>query len=161
MTPWNERPREVRYLLNPAFCSAILASCAMGYEVRAKAPMPLALAFLCLPIILHGDTRRSLPRSGNASLNNWLLEHREATIGFGKRASSLLPYSREALMFGCSRGILEVVHEGLKSNVEKPASIYKQSQELESCAKAARYLGMWLADSGTPSTIYALWGVAP
>ena len=161
MTPWDHRPREVKYLLNPAFCSGVLTSCALAYEGKSGEPMPLALAFLCLPIVLHGDTRRALPKTVNANLNNWLLNNRIVTVGFARRARSLLPYTREALSFGASRGILQVTPQGVKSNLTKPAQIYRQSPSLELHAKAARNLGIWFAESGSPSMIYSLWGVAP
>jgi len=133
----------------------------MGYEYKTNEPMPLALAFLCLPVVLHGDTRRALPKSSLANLNNWLLQNRVATAGFGSRARSMLPYTREALLFGAARGVLQVTAEGLRVAGITPAKLSRQSTELQEYAKAARNLGMWFAAAGSPSTIYALWGVAP
>ncbi|MEP6756324.1 MAG: three component ABC system middle component [Chthonomonadales bacterium] len=161
MTNWVDRPREVKYLLNPAFCAAILASCVLGYRTRKNEPMPLALAFLCLPIVLHGDTRRALPKSTKSNLNSWLLSNRIITADFAKRAQSLLPFTREALLFGVSREVLMVSNNGIETSIDKLSTINASGTTIAEYAKAARNIGVWFAESGSTSTIFSLWGVAP
>jgi len=53
MRSWIERTNEVAYLLNPAFCGRILYASVKEYENKANQPMPFALIYLILPLVLH------------------------------------------------------------------------------------------------------------
>ena len=68
MTPWRERSLEERNLLNPGFCATLLWYAAQGYASERKMPMAIELSFLVLPLVLHLETRESLPRAITTSL---------------------------------------------------------------------------------------------
>ena len=63
MKKWDERPNEVKYLLNPAFCGRILFSMINEYQKTANRAVPFPLLFMVLPLILHEDTRNAISRS--------------------------------------------------------------------------------------------------
>jgi len=81
MKPWTERTREEAHLLNPPFCCVTIASACAGYSESRDEPLPFALVFMVLPIVLHKQTRESLPRTTRTSVPAWLQEHAEARIG--------------------------------------------------------------------------------
>src|SRR5258708_7959918 len=99
MMPWEKRPVEIASLLNPAFCAEILRLCVREYENIAYRPLPYPLIFLILPIILHSNTRKSIPFPNRTQLYVWLQSHQEAKVGFAERMRQLVPVTREALMF--------------------------------------------------------------
>ena len=75
MSSWRGRPQEEVSLLNPAFTSTGLWSAARGYlktdgSGRSDA-LPFTLAFLVLPLVLHRQTRESLPTSTRTSVAVW------------------------------------------------------------------------------------------
>jgi hypothetical protein len=61
MRTWTERSNEVAYLLNPAFCCAMLTSSVLDYTSIKSEGMDYPLVFMVLPIILHAPTRKALP----------------------------------------------------------------------------------------------------
>lgn len=77
----------------------------------------------------------------------------------------LAPYTKEALMFGGTRGFLTISTDAIsaeeswkrKVNAERKRS----SDEVRSCAKKAEFLGKWFARAGSPTTVMALMGVRP
>ena len=108
MTPWSMRPLEQRTLLNPGFCSMLLWHAAIGHEDApgAAGPMPLELAFVVLPIVLHRETRELLPSKASTSMAVWLEDHALARSRIAQRAPMLVPFVREALLFGGLHGFL-------------------------------------------------------
>src|SRR5262249_7113123 len=95
MTPWDPRPAAAANLLNPAFVATVLASCVQAHGA-ARGPLPLPLAFLIAPVVLHRATREALPKSTATSLPGWLQDNAERLVGFGARARALVPFAREA-----------------------------------------------------------------
>src|SRR5215204_450597 len=73
MQPWAARVIEEANLFNPAFCATVLAKAADEFAKKANRPLPFALAFLILPIVLHHGTRSALPGSTVTSLLPWLV----------------------------------------------------------------------------------------
>lgn len=165
MTLWRERSIEERNLLNPGFCATLLWHAAQGYSLGRKAPMAIELSFLVLPFVLHLETRESLPRSIMTSLPTWLSEHPLVRTRLGERAAALRSFTREALVFGGSHGLLSISHEGVRANDEMRkrvnASVKATSDEVRECTKRAEFLGRWLEKAGAPETVMALLGVRP
>ena len=48
MIEWNERPEEIKYLLNPAFCARIIYSALEEYKKISNKSMPVTLIYLGL-----------------------------------------------------------------------------------------------------------------
>ena len=112
MRSWQERPIEYANLLNPAFCSILLQKAIRGYQKQKQQDMPYPLIFLVLPIILHSSTRQVLPRDTRTKLHIWLQRQPEVRAGFSDRAKNLVPYAKEALIFGMQTGIIDISASG-------------------------------------------------
>jgi hypothetical protein len=161
---WAERPTELANLLNPAFCGFLLYAAANSYQDEAGQEMPMALCVLVLPLVLHKSTRESLPRAISTTLLAWLAQNQSVLVEFPLRVRNVLPYSREALLFATSRGLLRAVNGGFASGAERVASTTRwaeQSDEVKQCLSKARFLGKWLAQAGDPATIYQSFGIQP
>ena len=165
MTSWHERSIEERSLLNPGFCATLLWHAAHGYASERNMPMGIDLSFLVLPFVLHLETRESLPRAISTSLPTWLSEHPLVRTRLGERASMLCPFTREALVFGGSYGLLSLSQDGVRANDAMKRRVNAVSKttsdEVRECAKRAEFLGKWLERAGRPETVMALLGVQP
>jgi len=165
MMSWTTRPPEERALLNPGFCSCLLWHAASGYQAAVQAPLPFDLAFLVLPIVLHRQTRESLPRTTRTSFAVWVDEHPLARSHVADRARMLLPFSKEAMIFGGTHGLLDlngaVVWASPKWKKRIVAELKTSTDEVRDCAKRAEFFGKWLAGSGSSGTVMAILGVRP
>lgn len=166
MIDWLTRSAETRNLLNPSFCSILLWSAARGYaEQSRKKALPFEIAFLILPIVLHRETREALPRSQRTSIAAWVDENQLVRSHITERSRLLVPFTREALMFGGLYGVLKFSgSEVLGANEwDKKISetINACSAEIRECVKKAEFIGKWFAKTGNASTVMALLGVKP
>ena len=163
MIAWQERPTELAHLFNPAFCGALLVRAVNAYALEASRGMPFSIGFLVLPIILHEPTRETLPASKSTSLLRWVQRQPEVRIGFADRLRSLVPYTREALIFSMSQRVLSVEHGRLEVRKKMGAMtrLGRKSEEAKQCASKATLVGKMLALAGEPATIFATWGVRP
>ncbi len=165
MKLWSERPREEAHLINPAFCGAILTSSIAGYSSLETTGMPFPIAFIVLPTVLHKLTREAFPRSARTSLAAWLEEHGEVKIQFHERLVSLIPFVREALLFGMLHKWLVLTNVGrmqtTKTESDVQRFIRKSDGEAKGCLSRALFVGKWFAASGSVETVMALWGIRP
>jgi hypothetical protein len=166
MKNWNDRVVEEANLFNPAFGAVLLAEAADHYDEKAHHGLPFALAFLVLPIVLHENTRRSLPKTTLTGLLPWVQEHRESLVGFSERVRQLQAVSREALLFGLQTEILRIDDQGLvkigsrrKTVTNKRAPYF--TDEVNECVERCGFLGRWFATAGPTSNIFSAWSVAP
>jgi hypothetical protein len=123
--------------------------------------MPWLFSFLVPPVVLHQETRRSLPKTTNAHLSSWLIQHAEVHAGFGDRAAAFAPVVQEALRYGMTTQALAFESDGLVAHVPERTPDLLQSEEARECAKKAAFLGRWFARTKDPATTFALFGVAP
>jgi hypothetical protein len=165
MKPWAERPTELGYLFNPGYCGWLLREAVEGYASEAPGGMPLPLAFLALPVVLHKPTRDLLPRSVASTLLVWLQESPEVRVGVAERTRELAPFAREALLFLGSRGHLAVTDDGRLTVGGKlgkgKAALLARSGDLKDALQKARFVGRWFAAAGTPAAVFQAWGVCP
>ena len=165
MKSWAKRPKEEAFLLNPAFCSTAITASVAGYTTIDSEGMPIPIVFLVLPIVLHKPTRELLPPNVRTSLPAWIQENASVRILFYERAKSLIPYTKEAVLFGLVHKTLELQQNGkLQTNIldSKVSSLsQKLEEEVKECILRARFVGRWLAAAGSPQTVMALWGVCP
>ena len=165
MKQWAERTREEAHLLNPAFCCVTITSACAGYSESNDHPLPFALAFMVLPIILHKHTRESLPRTPRTSMPAWLLDHAEARIGFHERLMALRPHTREALYYGLAFDWIAMGDLGVIRCVAPAALINRAVGSLDGdardCVSRARFLGKWFGAAASTETTMALWGIRP
>jgi ABC-three component (ABC-3C) system Middle Component 3 len=165
MSQWTSRPPEERALLNPGFCSCLLWQASVGYQSAAHAPLPFDISFLVLPTVLHRETRESLPKVVRTSLAAWIDDNPLAPSRIADRARTLVPFTKEAMLYGGIHGLFELQGGAIAANPEwkkRIADDWKDStDEVQSCAKRAEFVGKWLASSGSSGTVMAILGVRP
>jgi hypothetical protein len=161
MNSWENRPKEIAYLLNPPFCGEVLCQTIKEYVKKTSNPLPYPLLFLILPIILHYNTRRKINRE--KKLHTWLQQNPEVKIGYPKRAKELIPITKEAINF-----LLQVEAIKIDENAgvtlvphKRHENICMHSEEIKGCYQKAKTLGRWFATAGTVATVYIMLGVKP
>lgn len=165
MTSWVERPSEEQSLLNPAFCANLLWHAARGYAREDSGALSFEEAFLVLPIVLHRETREGLPHSTRTSLTVWLDQNPLARGRVESRARQLVSFTKEALTFGGTHGLLRF--EGCRLQADEnwrtvvDRVLAESSNEVRDCAKRADFVGKWFAQTGSAATVFALMGVRP
>lgn len=65
-------------LFNPAFLARLLHAAVNDYERSAAKAMPVPLAFLLIPLVLHKPTRADLPTHASSQMQTWIREHPRA-----------------------------------------------------------------------------------
>jgi len=165
MIPWKQRAREEANLLNPAFCGALISLAVADYAESEHRGMPFSLSPLILPVVLHKATRELLPRSIRTSLAAWLDETPSVRLGFVERVRTLVPYSREAVLFAGAHGALQFVNGGRLATGASAISTTKferaATDEARACLRSARLIGRWFANAGAEHTVLLLWGIQP
>jgi len=163
MVPWEERPIEIAHLLNPAFCSLVLRESIASYSNEREQGMPYAIAFLILPLALHRSTRESLPKRVTTQLHEWLDTYPQVKTEFAVRTRRLLPYTREAMIFGIQKEVIALTLGGYllcPGSSTKPNS-WPSNSEPSICLDTGGFLGRWFALTGEASTVFRLWGIRP
>jgi len=164
MIPWAQRSQEERGLLNPCFCANLLWHSAQAYA-ESGSPLSPEESFLVLPIVLHREIRERLPRSTRTSLAVWLSETPLARGKIARRAQLLVPFTKEALLFGGIYGFLHLDGDGLHADAQWQRAINRvlrvSSDEVRHCVKTAAFAGKWFAQTGGAVTVLALMGVRP
>jgi hypothetical protein len=158
---WEDRPSIIGNLLNPAFCSEIIRAASKTYSTESKRPMPYALIFLILPFILHKPTRDCYPKSARTHFYAWLESNSYVKINIDERIKSLVPFTKEAIMFLVSRQLIEIDETGgvLTSKfIEKRVF---EEDDLKDIILKSRLLGKLLARSGSVISTYAILGIKP
>jgi hypothetical protein len=165
MIAWAARSPEERGLLTPSFCAQLLWHSARGYINNSNAALRFELSFLILPMVLHRETRESLPGGIATSLPVWLDRNSLARSRIADRARLLVPFTKEALLFGGLHGLLLIsggmITPSLNWRRRVAATLSDSSDEVRNCARRAEFLGRWFAKSGSPDTVMMLLGVRP
>jgi hypothetical protein len=162
LLPWEERPIELANLLNPAFCALLMRDTAGGYQSLSSQGLPYALAYLVLPVVLYPPARTALPSSTASLLTSWLQEHPTVQFQVATRVPQMLPYSREAVLFGLQTDLLRVDDEGeLRPGARRVPASTAAETEVGECRKAAALIGRWFGKTADPSLVLALWGLRP
>jgi Family of unknown function (DUF6521) len=162
MNPWDQRPRELRTLLNPAFCGLLIARAVIAYEERSAKPMPYSLVLLVLPISLHPATRAIFKSKPRAFLTTISSENPEIQIGLAERARGLMPYSMEALSYLSERNMIRVSDQGgISIDPSQVMKSIKGTEDTKSCQTIAKVLGKKIAETGDRATVYTSLGIRP
>ncbi len=165
MKTWSTRPTELAYLFNPAYCGWVLREAIEGYSSVKPDGMPLPMAYLVLPVVLHRATRDLLPRGVATTLHGWLQVHPELRINFADRTKELAQFTREAVLFLGVRGQLRVGEGGAVTVAGKlgggKAALLENSEEIVESLSKAKFVGRWFASAGEPTTVFQMWGVCP
>lgn len=166
MKHWEDRAPEVANLLNPAFCGQIIHRCALSHTRESnETAMPYALAFLVLPLVLHRETRQAMSATRH-HFQVWLNANQHIKVGLAERARSIVPYTREALVFLQQTEAMRVrtPDAGLVAAARlrrQPRRRFSAGDETRDCLRKAETLGKWFARASSPATVYASLGLMP
>lgn len=161
MKPWNQRPREIRNLFNPAFCGLVLARGIEGFSETTRS-MPFSLTLLILPLCLHKRTRDQIKEAKQSYFTKILQEHPEIRVDLAQRARSLLPYTMEAFAYLMACEAIDVDDSGciaVRNNMVRKS--ITGTQDTKDCQTVARSLGRKLALIKDRVTIYTTLGIRP
>lgn len=165
MSAWSDRTIEERALLNPAFCSLLLWHFASAGGVPGTRALTFSEAYLVLPIVLPKVSRESLPRSTRTSVAAWIDENPTFQTSLAVRCRAMVPFTKDALIFGGTRQLFQVSTDAIRANEESRrnvnATLRRASAETQACFKKAAFLGAWFIETGSPNTVMALLGIQP
>ena len=157
---WEFRTEEIANLLNPAFCCLLVQDVVVAYSKENENSIPFSLIYFILPIVLHKETRESLPVKKTTSMHSWISNKQHLKIGFSERIINLKTITNEAIFFGCQNNVLTFDDNGIASKKQIKKSSWKKETETYQCRKKATFLGKWFALNDETS-IYLSWGVIP
>ena len=161
MRAWSDRAPEVAHLLNPAFCAEVCRRATHAYTAQSGAPLPVPLAYLILPMLLHRETRAEFSHRTRQKMHSWIQEHPELRVGFADRVRRFAPYTLEALSFLVCTGSATLSKGGLSLSSFRPKPMTGRDDVVSEIYRKSGTVGRWLADSGTPEAAYTTWGVRP
>lgn len=161
---WEDRPREVAFLLNPAFCGMVSLKGIAAYQDVVAQGAPYVFPFLLLPLVLYPRTRTTMPARSNASLLDWLLNEEAADIRFrfAEQAEDLKLFVQEGLLFASRYARLSVTEEGRwrVAGMSRRRAV-PLSAEVESIFTAAVRCGRQLARIDDMAIVMSILGVRP
>jgi hypothetical protein len=162
MKAWSERPAELAYLLNPAFCGMILHEFFHWYQQASGRDVPYALAFLPLPIVLPARTRQTL-KPTTRQLQSWIVANEPVRIELGRMTRDMLPFTREALVFLAQRKLILFTVDGCFHAPARLAGLNGKnvSGETLEIIQAAARLAKFTANAGNSDTVYVQLGLRP
>lgn len=163
MRSWNERPREIKNLFNPAFCSLLLLKAIQGYEEKNQEGIPFSLLLLILPLCLYKQSREVFIKNSRSYFLKIIEKKPQLLIGFADRVHNLLPYTFEALGFSMHINGFTITENG--RFILQPKSIKKAyvkgTKEFIEIQKVAQMLGRKFSQNMDAVTIYTAFGVRP
>lgn len=162
MKSWNERTREVAYLLNPAFCGRLLYAAIKEYEHKTQHAFPFPLVYLILPLVLHKQTRTRI--NSRTQLLQWIQANQHLLIGFVRRTKELVVITNEALELLLQSGIIQITKSGELSIAKTQRPLSKTrfvDSEISECIAKSEHVARWFANTGKIETIYIGLGVRP
>jgi len=161
---WEDRSIFTSNLLNPAFCGEVIRRTIVQYcKDSGKQGLPFSLAFFILPIILHKETRKLLPKSKRTKLHEWLTLNEKLKIIILPRIKYLTPYTRESILFLAKHNVIEFNKSGdivpLVKRTKKFDSEY--TTEISEIFKTADKLGKWINTFPSVKITYTFFGIKP
>lgn len=151
-------------LFNPAFLARTLLATVNDYERAAARAMPVPLAFLAIPLVLHRPTRNDLPTHASSQMQTWIREHPRHMAQLDRRVLGMRPFIGLAVRFGVQHGVLTSAdgHVGAGTVRRRPRGYSDlESAEVHDCLRVASFLGRWFARQADTATLLALWGLQP
>lgn len=162
MRAWNNRPRELRNLFNPAFLGVIILRAIDEFETENGKPMPFSLCILIPALSLHKDTRDTLKKGIRTYLVKIVEDNPKLLVELPDRLRGLFPYTMDALGYLLAQGAIVIDENGKITAID--GSIKKTisgTQETQDCQKVARSLGRKFAQISDRATVYTTLGIRP
>lgn len=162
MKAWNDRPRELRNLFNPAFLAVIMLRAINEFKSEGGRPIPFSLCLLIPALALHKDTRETLKKGMRTYFVKIVEDNPQLLVEFPDRLRGLFPYTMDAIGFLLSQGAIVVDEKGNITAVDGALrSTISGSQETQDCQKVARSLGRKFAQISDRATVYTTLGIRP
>lgn len=162
MINWEEKPSEIKSLLNPAFCTLILFEGVKSYRKKAKKGMPYEIAFILLPLILNRRIAKKLPQRSNARLDLWVKRNIDLKYAFMSSAINMKDYVSETIFFGLKHNVFEV-SEGARlidKKLQKNSDV-TNDEGLSEILNKANLTGKWLANNQNSANLFSTLGIRP
>ncbi|MEX0598031.1 MAG: three component ABC system middle component [Candidatus Paceibacterota bacterium] len=162
MIDWNNKPTEVKCLLNPGFCSLVFFEIVKNFNKKNQKGMPFEIAFVALPMILNRRISNQLPKTTNARMDMWLKNNLQIKYIFMRSALNMRDYAYEALIFGLKHEVIKINEEGrlIEGKLRKKATIVN-TKELKVIIKQSQFLGRWLSKIDNTINLYSILGIKP
>ena len=96
------------------------------------------------------------------SLAAWVGENPVSRAIIADRARPLVPFTKEAILFGSLHGALRISGSGLIADAswaQRITSEVADTDEVQTCLKRSAFVGRWFARTGDVETVLALIGV--
>lgn len=163
---WQDRPIEEANLFNPAFLCALIHEFLKEYVKAQSAGAPITVVVIGMTATLHRASRERLPNRTVTPLYAWLQDNEDLLIGFASRAKNLVPYLKEAILFGMATDTLaagdghDLLPGTTKATFPKPF-VETTTIEMKSIIDRTKFMGRWLSNSGSEISVVAAWGIKP
>lgn len=166
LEPWRDRPIEEANLFNPAFLCALIHEFLKDYTKSQADGAPITVAVIGMTTTLHRASRERLPNRTVTPLYAWLQDNEDLLIGFSSRATNIVPYVKEAILFGMATETLEAgeghkLLPGAKKAVFPKAFVDSTTPEVRAIIDRTKFMGRWLSNSGSEISVAAAWGIKP
>jgi Family of unknown function (DUF6521) len=148
---------------NPAFLGEILFRFCKAYSAVGGQPVPYALLFVALPVVLYKDLRVTVRPLSYSLLHVWVSNNPVIRLRLPTLARRLVPATREAAMLLLASGRLRLsggevtavqLRRGRRGKVEP------SSGSIHECLTKAETLGRWCGRALNQSQIFLLLGVS-
>lgn len=162
---WANRQPDFANLFNPAFVGIVLRSVCEGYVARADEAMPVSLSFLAVPLVLSPAVRQNRPSNVRARMGKWLRENPNIKAEFMPAARFLVPVVREAIMVAVYNKLLAIESHRLRGIGHLQSALGTPDaspiSNLGNDLAHARFIGRWLAATGSEVAIFDAIGLRP
>ncbi|MFU0505351.1 three component ABC system middle component [Pseudaminobacter sp. NGMCC 1.201702] len=163
---WARRPPEEANLFGPSFLCALSHEFLRDFIKDGRDGTSLFLLVIALSTVLHRSSRERLPYSTVTSLYAWVQDNEDLLIGFASRAQNLTPYLKEAVLFGLATKTV-IINEAGNLRPGKHRATFPKSflddttTETKEIIDRSKFMGRWLAKSGSETSVAAALGVRP
>lgn len=162
MKAWNDRPRELRNLFNPAFIGVIILRAIHEYQNVSNKPMPFSLCLLIPALSLHEESRNTLKTGIRTYFVKVVEDNPKLLVQLPDRLIALFPYTMDALGYLLNQGAIAIDEKGnitaTEGSIKKTISGTTETQD---CQKVAKSLGRKFAQISDRTTIYTTLGIRP
>lgn len=160
MIDWHREPMATRHQFNPAFIAELVRRTCGGY-VEAAGPMPFALAFLAVPLVVYPDSRSTLNGASDTQLHTWITKHPGVRVSLAPRVRALTPYIRLGIAFGLTHRALGLTDRGELTVLRRVKAKGAPTPAIDASdyMRGARTLGRWFGRVGEPSNVFLMLGL--
>lgn len=159
---WQDRPKEVAYLLNPAFCGRLLHTAVGEYCKKKHIGFPFPLIYLVLPLVLHAETRKVI--NSRTYLTVWVQRNRSLLLNFPDRCKDYVEITNEALEYMLQTCCLALTNNGTLRYNKIPSKLNKNlcdDDEIKEGLRKAQHVARWFVQAGKVENVYVTLGVRP